>query len=295
MENKEMLSVAPLLYLTLSPDQDYLQSNWFEQLEINSEPVTTEAEGIVENEWIVQLNQESLKKLYSVSKAADYFDDYGVTVIGGLGSPGTLLIRMDASSSELQNEILSGITYLDSWEPNAVFTSTGVAGVVNDPLVKQQWYLDTINVLPAWEQTKGEGVVVAVIDSGIQLDHPDLQANIWTNPNEIAGNGIDDDDNGFIDDIHGWNTEQNNNIVQDTTGHGTKVSGIIGAVDNNIGVVGIAPNVQILPVKTNSNGYHKSSMDIAAINYIIKLKVENNINIRVINASFGFTGGVFSS
>jgi subtilisin family serine protease len=297
LENRELLSVAPLLLsLTQSPEPDYLQSNWFEQLEVNSDSVTTETEGIVENEWIVQLNQESLKKLYSVSKASEYLDDYGITVIGGLGAPGTLHVQINTDSILAQSEILAGIPGLEYWEQNFVYVTNGVADVVNDPKANEQWYLDTINVLPAWEQTTGEGVVVAVIDSGVQLDHPDLQVNIWTNSGEIPNNGIDDDSNGFIDDIHGWNTISNTDDVSDApegTGHGTYVAGVIGAIDNNAtGVVGIAPDVQILPCRASSNGYFSTTTVISAINYIIKLKTEYNVNIRVINASFGNTAGV---
>jgi subtilisin family serine protease/fibronectin type 3 domain-containing protein len=282
LENREMLSVGPLLYLTPSPEPDYFQSDWFEQLEERSIPITTE--GVIENEWIVQLKQESLKSLYSVTKAADYLDDYGVTVIGGLGSPGTLHVCVDADSADLQTELLAGISGLEYWERNYAYVTNGVADVVNDPSASYQWYLDTINVLPAWGYTKGEGVVVAVIDSGIWIDHPDLQANIWTNLDEIPNNGIDDDDNGFIDDVHGWNDNSSIN----TRSHGTHVTGIIGAVgDNGIGVIGIAPNVQILSINRTSNDYSTSDGGIAAINYVIKLKTECNENIKVINASFG--------
>ncbi|MDR0705002.1 MAG: S8 family serine peptidase, partial [Planctomycetaceae bacterium] len=291
LENREMLSVAPLLY----PVQDYLQSDWFEQLEINSDSATMETEGIIENEWIVQLSQDSLKIITSVSKAADYLDDYGVTVIGGLGSPGTLRVLVDAHSSELQNEMLVDVDWLEYWQPNYAIISTGVASEVNDPYAGEQWALDTINILPAWNQTKGkdvnnQSVVVAVMDSGVQLNHPDLQANIWTNPNETVANGIDDDGNGFIDDVHGWNIYDNNSDVSDTYGHGTYVAGILGAAGNNrIGVTGVAPDIKILPIKVGSNLFSTSAV-IAGINYLIKLKTEFSINICAITASFGSFG-----
>ncbi|MDR0337952.1 MAG: S8 family serine peptidase, partial [Planctomycetaceae bacterium] len=284
LENREMLSVGPLLY---SLQQDYLQSNWFEQLEEN--PIVPESEGIIENEWIVQIKQESLKNLSSVSKAADYLDDYGVTVLGGLGSLGTLHVRIDVDSPELQNEILSGISSLEYYEQNYAVALNSVADVVNDPIANAQWYLDTINVLPAWEETTGEGVVVVVIDSGLDIDHPDLQANVWTNQGETPGNGIDDDGNGFIDDVHGLDTvSTSSNNITDTMGHGTKISGIIGAVgDNNIGITGIAPSVTILPINVSWGGTFVSGNIIRAINYAIMLKTEYGVNIKVINASFG--------
>ncbi|GHT18381.1 hypothetical protein FACS1894189_6210 [Planctomycetales bacterium] len=291
-----MLSVSPLTY---APPK----ANWFEQLaepqkdklaeplsQILAEPLAVGAahtSGIVENEWLIQLTQESLKTISSVPKAADYLDDYGVTVIGGLGSPGTLHVKIDNKTPELQTEILAGISGLEYWEPNYTIASAGVASIVNDPLADRQWYLDTINVLPAWNKTIGENVVVAVIDSGIQLNHPDLQANIWTNSGEIAGDGIDNDGNGFIDDVHGWNMNSKNSDISDTFGHGTSVAGIIGAVgNNNTGVIGIAPNVKILPIKVG-NEFFSSSAIVASINYLLDLKTVHGINICAINASFG--------
>jgi subtilisin family serine protease len=75
----------------------------------------------------------------------------------------------------------------------------------DDPLQGSQWHLGKISAPAAWTVTQGsDGVVIAIVDTGVDYNHPDLAANIWTNPGEIAGNGIDDDHNGFIDDIHGW-------------------------------------------------------------------------------------------
>ena len=89
--------------------------------------------------------------------------------------------------------------------------------------------------------------MIGVIDTGVDYNHPDLAANIWTNPGEIAGNGIDDDGNGFIDDIHGWDFVNNDNDPMDDNGHGTHCSGTIGGVGNNgIGVAGVNWNVKIM-------------------------------------------------
>jgi subtilisin family serine protease len=293
LENREMLSVAPLTYDLLLREPDYLQSNWFEPLEERAVPVITEY--AIENEWIIQLSQESLKNLYSVSKAAKYLDDYGVTVISGLGSPGTLQVRVDRNSAELQEEILAGISGLEYWQQNHIVVTSSVTDEVNDPYANRQWHLDQIDTLSAWEKTKGkdvnnESVVVAVIDTGVQINHPDLQANIWINPGETAGDGIDNDGNGFIDDVHGWNTYDNNSNVMDNTGHGTHMAGIIGAVGNNgIGATGVAPDIKLLPIKTGGATLSVNAI-IAGINYVIKLKTEFGINICAINASFGSFG-----
>jgi subtilisin family serine protease len=115
------------------------------------------------------------------------------------------------------------------------------------------WDLQLMHTGQAWDATRGSGVVVAVVDTGVDINHPDLAGNVWTNPGEIADNGIDDDGNGFIDDVHGWSVLANNNQVDDNIGHGTHVAGTIAAQDNNgTGVVGVAPDAQIMPVQVFS-------------------------------------------
>ena len=136
----------------------------------------------------------------------------------------------------------------------------------------------------AWSISVGDrSVLVGVIDSGIDYTHPDLAANIWTNPGEIPGNGLDDDNNGFVDDVHGWDFLNNDNDPSDDFGHGTHVAGTIGAVgDNNLGVVGVNWRVSLLPLKfLNSSGNGPTSAAVAAINYATALGVD------VLNNSWG--------
>jgi subtilisin family serine protease len=102
----------------------------------------------------------------------------------------------------------------------------------------------------AWQQTVGGNVTVAVIDSGIDLDHPDLAANLWTNPGEIPGNGADDDGNGYVDDVHGYDFIGRDADPGDPNGHGTHVAGIVGARgDNRIGGSGVAQHVKLMAVR----------------------------------------------
>jgi len=111
----------------------------------------------------------------------------------------------------------------------------------------------------AWDITTGDStIIVAVIDTGIDAEHPDLLANMWVNEGEIAGDSIDNDGNGFVDDIHGWDFANDDNTIYDgadTDYHGTHVAGTIGAVSNNgIGVAGVAWNVRIMSLKFLHNG-----------------------------------------
>lgn len=124
----------------------------------------------------------------------------------------------------------------------------------------------------AWDITTGrDDIVVAVIDEGIYIDHPDLKDNIWVNTDEIPGNGIDDDGNGYIDDVNGWDFYNGDKTVfdeRDGDTHGTHVAGTIAASANDIGVIGVAPNVKIMPLKfLGPNGLGYTSDAVAAIKY----------------------------
>jgi len=163
--------------------------------------------------------------------------------------------------------------------------------VPNDTRFSEQWNLNNagqtggtphadINATEAWTTTTGSNsVIVAVVDSGIDYAHPDLAANIWTNTGEVAGNGLDDDHDGYIDDTRGWNFVSSNNTPQDDRSHGTHVAGTIGAAGNNgNGVTGVCWQVRLMPLKfLDSTGNGATSDAIAAINYA-RVKGANIIN-----------------
>jgi hypothetical protein len=114
----------------------------------------------------------------------------------------------------------------------------------------------------------GEGTVIAVVDTGIDPDHPDMADNLWSNPGEIAGNGIDDDLNGFVDDTWGWDFVGGDADPKDTYGHGTHVAGIAAAVgDNATGILGVAPRAQVMAVRALTDRPAQSSDVIAALLY----------------------------
>lgn len=110
----------------------------------------------------------------------------------------------------------------------------------------------------------GQGVVVAVLDSGVDYRHSDLDSNIWTNTREIPGNGLDDDGNGKVDDIRGWDFVNNDNDPMDSLGHGTHVAGIIAAENSGFDATGVAYNAKIMPVRVASTYYYINGATLAA-------------------------------
>ncbi|MBV7314110.1 S8 family serine peptidase [Shewanella sp. NIFS-20-20] len=152
-----------------------------------------------------------------------------------------------------------------------------------------------IDAAEAWDISTGSSdVVVAVIDTGVDYNHSDLAGNIWTNPGEIAGNGIDDDGNGVVDDVHGFNAINNSGDPFDDNAHGTHVSGTIGAKGNNAnGVVGVNWDVSIIGCKfLDSSGSGSTAGAIACVNYVTDLKVNRGVDVKITNNSWG--GGGFS-
>ena len=176
--------------------------------------------------------------------------------------------------------------------------------VSNDPSFTQLWGLNNtgqsggvadadIDAPEAWNVTTGSrSVVVAVIDTGIDYTHGDLAANAWRNPREIAGDRIDNDGNGFIDDVYGWDFANGDANPMDDNGHGTHVSGTIGAVGNNgTGVVGVNWQVSIMGLKfLDASGSGSTSAAIAAVNYATRMRRDFGINVVATNNSWGGGG-----
>jgi subtilisin family serine protease len=174
---------------------------------------------------------------------------------------------------------------------NAYFS----AALPNDTYYSSQYASSFMSLPAAWDSTTGSSDVIAlVIDSGVLYTHPDLAGNMWKNPREIAGDGIDNDSNGYIDDVHGINAILNTGNPLDDNGHGTHCAGILGGQGNNgQGVTGVAWNTKIVAAKfLSSSGSGSLSNAVKAINYGVALRRAGNA-IVVSNNSWG--GGSYSS
>ncbi|NQV53826.1 MAG: S8 family serine peptidase [Flavobacteriales bacterium] len=215
--------------------------------------------------------------------------------------------QMTADAALLQAERISSTQIVQLNHTNLVQRN-----VPDDELFEDQWALHNdgsnggsgtadVDALQAWDLTTGgtnalgDSIVVAVIDGGFNINHEDLEANIFVNRNEIAGNGIDDDANGYIDDVNGWNAYTNSG-TQSFSNHGTHVAGTIGAVGNNgIGVVGVNWNVKVMPISGSSS---LEATVIAAYSYVLDMRRmynetggEKGAYVVSTNASFGVDYG----
>lgn len=207
-----------------------------------------------------------------------------------------LQIRLPQTYEKGIPDILVKIARLSSvrWaQPNHLFRSHFTP---DDPFYPDQWGLFRVGAQNAWDATKGsENVPIAIIDTGCQMDHPDLIPSFWVNSGEIADNGLDDDGNGFVDDIHGWDFVdaltfptsgdylERDNDPSDENGHGTAVAGICGAaINNGIGVAGLAPDCPLMILRAgNMDGYLQEDDVASAILYAL------DNGARVANMSFG--------
>jgi subtilisin family serine protease len=236
------------------------------------------------SDWIVQFNSTAVSGLADPAAVAGLLPHVGqFQVLEGLGAVGEVLVRASGISTGQAQSLLQSDSSIAWCEADSLKQIASVPNTTapNDAKYSQQWAPGDINLPAAWNISTGSrNVVVAVIDSGVDYNDPDLAANIWTNPN--AGR------DGFSGDVHGYNFVANNGNPMDDNGHGTHVAGIIGAVGNNgQGVAGVNWNVSIMPLKfLDSTGGGYTSDAIRAINYATMERTQYGVNVRVINASW---------
>jgi len=319
LEQRNLLSVTP----------SAVDANWFTEVPQSKVSYAADfvgprvagalAEGTtasLNEQWIVQLKPEAAAPLVSPTDAQPLFNSLPFTtrVVSGLGSRGLVLVETVGADPLPALAQLRGLTTVSYVEANGrIEGQAGERRIPNDSLFTSLTGLDNagtvsgiadadIDAPEAWHLTTGSrNIVVAVLDSGIAYNHPDLVNNIWTNVREIAGNGIDDDGNGVADDVHGYDFRNNDGDPFDDHRHGTHVAGIIGAEGNNSsGVVGVNWQTTLLPLKfLDSNNQGETADAVRAIRYATLLRTQyeatKNLasplgaNVRIVNNSWGTT------
>ena len=280
--------------LVLAGDAVEVSHAWFGDA-VAVAPLTTEQANLQDDasRWIVQLSDTALQSVANVAEAASLLANLSLSGARGLGLPGQLAVDAVGSYADIYTRLAaSGL--IASFQIDA-----GIDGalIANDPRFALNQYpllnsaaetLDRdIDADLAWNITTGSAdVVVAVIDSGIDYTHPDLADNIWASPGAILG----------PDDVtpitNGWDFANDDADPLDDHGHGTHVAGTVGAVGNNeLGVAGVNWDVSLLPIKLlDANNTGSVEDAIAAINYTTLLRTQYDVNVRVINASWGGVG-----
>jgi subtilisin family serine protease len=218
---------------------------------------------------------------------------------------GFLVVHTPLAAIEAINKMRGGAE-IEYAEPNYIYQHSATSddpyykngslwGMYGDETDPANQYGSQAGEAWAANHTGSSTVFVGIIDEGVMYTHEDLSANIGKNPGEIAGNGNDDDGNGYVDDVYGWDFDGNDNTIYDGThdDHGTHVAGTIGAVGNNgTGVVGVNWDVKMITVKFLGRNGGTTANAVKAVDYITDLKTRHGMNIPATNNSWG--GGGFS-
>lgn len=247
-----------------------------------------------ENKTAEDIYKETLEK-FPKRKKRVLFDQKGNMEIPDIENIFLLKVDIDADIPKiiLEYQKLDCIIYA---EPNYLIK---MSFIPDDPFFgydpkENCWGVKKIECEKAWDLSMGEDVIVAIIDSGVDYNHDDLKDNIWINENEIPDNGIDDDENGYIDDYRGYNVVKKNGEVNDESedSHGTCCAGIIAASSNNIGVVGVAPKAKIMIINGHDitiSGEETISNVSEGIYYAVQYGAD------IINCSFGVYAKYYES
>ena len=318
---KIILMIAVAQYLGCAPDHGNSQavvSNGADKLSCqvagrisdksndnsNSDPNVNSSVGIIQplaavagsyNSFIVKYKSQSPTAL-SLAPSGQPVHEFAVKGISFQKvSLGTYSFSLTTSAEEKQKYLADlssqqDVEYVEPDYPIFPIQETNPGDTQTAVQFSDQWSLSDVHLKEAWNVTKGsKDIVIAILDSGIDYRHQDLKNNIWVNPNEIPDNGVDDDGNGFIDDVYGWNFADNNSDpkTRTTSNHGSHVAGIIGGNrGDGQGIYGMAQNVKMMALKfIGENGSGSTSAAIRGIDYAIAKKVF------AINNSWGSSGG----
>jgi subtilisin family serine protease len=271
------------------------ETDWLQKLVADTTTIASQSlvQAVADSGSRLIVDLKSSTAALAFAEALPSVNRLGYSVVAG--SMVTVSFQSAAEASRLKKAYQANPLVADATEDGALTFAAS-----NDPFYDRLYGLhNTGQAIPnlprgitdadidapeAWQITTGSpNVVVAVIDSGVDYRHPDLRNNIWVNQDEIPGNGLDDDRNGYVDDVYGYDFGDNDADPQDTNGHGTHVAGTIAAQRNNgIGIVGVAPNVKVMPLKVlkTRDGSLASffSAAVQAIDYAVHngAKISNN-------------------
>ncbi len=226
---------------------------------------------IRERELLVRLREPSTAG--SLRSEEGFLATYDAALLDRieLGGPHTAGLLGDRPPELLQIELAEGqdpekVARAMQADPRVAFVDVNRVYERAD-----RWSLERIQAPQAWALVDGPPTLVAVLDTGLDVDHPALQGCLWTNPGEIAGDGLDNDGNGVADDVHGYDATRNTGDVRDTGQHGTHVSGIVAATTNG--------NVQLMPIRIfDRNGFSDAATLVRALNYATRMgaRITNN-------------------